>query len=192
MTHLDNLPKRDDNRRIQEQSEIAFETALTTYGVFVLQSTDKYDYGTDYLIEASDAGAMTNVRVHVQLKGTGCKPNTDGSVSVSITKVNLNYLAMQPGSIFVCFHITSKRLLVRRVDDVIREYEHTGFHWSNQNTVTVRFKDEFDQDFQRFLNEYVVACAKGAMKLSLSDFDATSRKHSFYCRGRSNRSSRSG
>jgi len=104
---------------------------------------------------------MTNVRVHVQLKGTGCKPNTDGSISVSITRVNLNYLAMEPGSIFVCFHVTSQRLLVRRVDDVIREYEHSGLHWRNQNTITVRFKDEFDQDFQRLLNEYVVACAKG-------------------------------
>ena len=163
MTHFDDLPKRDDNRRIQEQSETAFETALTDCGEFVHQSKDdNYDYGTDYLIEASDAGAMTNVRVHTQLKGTGCQSNTDGSVSVSIARENLNYLAMPPGSIFVCFHIPSQRLLVRRVDDVIGEYEHSGIRWSNQKTVTVRFKDEFDQDFQRSLKEYVVACAKGA------------------------------
>ena len=161
MTHLDDLPKRDNNRRIQEQSEMAFETTLTNCGVFVRQWKDICDYGTDYLIEARDGGSMTNVRVHVQLKGTGCKPNTDGSISISITRVTLNYLAIQPGSIFVCFHVTSQRLLVRRVDDVIREYEHNGLHWRNQNTITVRFKDEFDQDFQRLLNEYVVACAKG-------------------------------
>ena len=162
MIDLDDLPKRDDNFRIQVQSETAFELALATYGVFVSQSKDNYDNGTDYLIEAGDAGVKTNVRVHVQLKGTDRKSNTDDSVSVSITKRNLNYLALQPGSIFVCFHIPSQRLLVRRVDDVIREYEHTGFHRSNQKTVTVRFKDEFDQDFQKSLNEYVIASAKGA------------------------------
>ncbi len=162
MTHFDDLPKRDENRRIQEKSEIAFETALTNCGEFVRQSKDRHDYGTDYLIEASDAGAMTNVRVHTQLKGTGCQSNTDGSVSVSITRKNLNYLAMQPGSIFVCFHTLSQRLLVRRVDDVIGEYEHRGIRWSIQKTVTVRFKDDFDQAFQRTLKEYVVASAKGA------------------------------
>ena len=142
------------------QSEIAFEAALTDCGVFAHQSKDNHDYGTDYIIEADDAGAMTNVRVHVQLKGTRCKSNTDGSVSVSIARVNLNYLAMQPGSIFVCFHIPSQRLLVRTVDEVIGEYEHGSIRWKNQKTVTVRFKNEFDQDFQRSLNAYVVACAK--------------------------------
>ena len=162
MTHFDDLPKRDDNRRIQEKSETAFETALTNCGEFVRQSRDRHDYGTDYLIEASDAGAMANVRVHTQLKGTGCQSNTDGSVSVSITRENLNYLAMQPGSIFVCFHIPSQRLLVRRVDDVIRKYEHKSSLWGNQTTVTVRFKLDFDQAFQRTLKEYVVACAKEA------------------------------
>ena len=69
---------------------------------------------------------------------------------------------MPPGSIFVCYHTSSKRLLVRRVDDVVCEYEHSGKRWSDQTTVTVRFKDDFDQSFQRTLKAYVVACAKGA------------------------------
>ena len=162
MSSFDDLPKRDRNRGIQEQSETAFQTAISECGEFVVQSEDKYDYGTDYLIEASDAGAMTNVRVHVQLKGTDLNKNVDGSVSLSIDRTNLNYLAMQPGSIFVCYHISSKRLLVRRVDDVVREYEHSDKRWSDQTTVTVRFKDDFDQSFQRTLKAYVVACAKGA------------------------------
>ena len=162
MSSFDDLPKRDRNRGLQEQSETAFQTAISECGEFVVQSEDKYDYGTDYLIEATDVGAMTNVRVHVQLKGTGRKKNADGSVSLSIDRTNLNYLAMQPGSIFVCYHTSSKRLLVRRVDDVVREYEHSGKRWSDQTTVTVRFKDDFDQSFQRTLKAYVVACAKGA------------------------------
>ena len=162
MCYLDDLPKHDRNRGIQEQSETAFQTAISECGEFVVRPEDKNDYGTDYLIEAIDVGAMTNVRVHVQLKGTGRKKNADGCVSLSIDRANLNYLAMQPGSIFVCYHTSSKRLLVRRVDDVVREYEHSGKLWDNQTTITVRFKDDFDRDFQRTLKNYVVACAKGA------------------------------
>ena len=162
MSCLDDLPKRDRNHRIQEQSGTAFRTAISECGEFVVQSEDERDYGTDFQIEASDAGAMTNVRVHVQLKGTGRERNTDGSVSLSIDRANLNYLLMQPYSIFVCCHTPSKRLSVRRVDDVFREYEHSGKRWSDQTTVTVRFKDDFDQSFQRTLKAYVVACAKGA------------------------------
>ena len=52
MSYLDDLPKRDRNRRIQEQSDTAFQTAISECGEFVIQSEDKYDYGTDYLIEA--------------------------------------------------------------------------------------------------------------------------------------------
>ena len=162
MSHLDDLPKRDRNSQIQEQSESAFRTAISECREFVVQPKDERDYGTDFQIEASGAEAMTNVRVHVQLKGTGREKNIDGSVSLSIDRANLNYLLMQPGSIFVCYHAPSEQLLVRRVDDVFREYEHSGKPWINQTTVTVRFKDDFGRDFQRTLKNYVVACAKGA------------------------------
>ena len=105
---------------------------------------------------------MTNVRVHVQLKGTRRERNADGSVSLSIDRANVNYLAMQPGALFVCYHAPSKRVLVRRVDDVFREYEHRSTGWTNQKTVTVRFNDEFNDDRQRTLKNHVVACAKRA------------------------------
>ena len=101
MSCFDDLPKRDVNRRIQEQSEIAFRNAISGSDPFVVQSEDRYDYGTDFQIEASDAGVMTNVRVHVQLKGTLKEKNSDGIVAVSIERKNLNYLAMPPGSVFV-------------------------------------------------------------------------------------------
>ena len=162
MSHLDDLPKREGNRRIQEQSESAFQMGISECGEFVVQSECRHDYGTDYFIEAGAAGSMTNVTVHVQLKGTARSKNSDGSVSLSINRKNLNYLAMQPGSIFVCYHTPSRRLLVRRVDDVFREYEHSCSRWTNQKTVTVKFKDEFDQGIQRTLKEFVFACAKAA------------------------------
>ncbi len=44
----------------------------------------------------------------------------------------------------------------------MREYEHGGNRWGNQKTVTVKFKDGFDHDFQRTLKEYAVVCAKAA------------------------------
>lgn len=98
MSHLENFPKRCDNRRIQEQSESAFPAGISACENFVVQSTDRQDYGTDYLIEAIDAGEMTNVRVCVQVTGTGCKQNKDEPISVPIRREPLNYLTVQPAS----------------------------------------------------------------------------------------------
>ena len=69
---------------------------------------------------------------------------------------------MPPGSVFVCYHAPSQQLLVRRVDDVIRVYEHGRSGLSSQATVTVRFEDAFDEDFQASLKQYAVACARSA------------------------------
>ena len=41
-------------------------------------------------------GQATNVRVHVQLKGTERALNSDGSLSVEVRRTNPNYLLMQP------------------------------------------------------------------------------------------------
>lgn len=164
MSYLDDFPKRDDNRRIQELSEIAFQTAISEGGEFFIQSAppDRQDYGTDYVIEARDGEAMTNVRVHVQLKGTSRKKNVDDSISLPIKRTTLNYLSMQPGSVLICYHIITEQLLVRRVDDVVREYEHRSSSWTSQTTVTIRLRDAFDQKFQRDWKDYVVATAKSA------------------------------
>ena len=139
MSHLDDLPKRGDNRRLQEQSETAFQAEIIAAQELVIQSRQSYDYGTDYDIETVDGEVMTNVHVHVQLKGTMSPKNSDGSVSISVKRTTLNYLAMAFGSIFVCYHVPSKKLLACRVDDVLRNYEHSGSTWVNQTTVTVRF-----------------------------------------------------
>lgn len=160
MSHLDDLPKRDSTHRLEDRSKAAFRAAISAAEKFVIQS-DASDYGTDFMIEAIDAGEMTNVRVHVQLKGTNCETSADGSLSVSVNRTNFNYLLMQPASIFVCYHRPTERLLVRRVDDVAREYEHRARDWHEQQTVTVRFEETFDEDFQESLKEFVVASAMG-------------------------------
>lgn len=160
MSHLDDLPKHHSSHGIEDQSKTAFRAAISECQEFTIQM-DESDYGTDYVIEAIDTGRMTNARVHVQVKGTSCEAREDGSVGVSVDRSNVNYLLMQSGSIFVCYHVPTERLLVRRVDDVVHEYERRGSSWQNQQTVTVRFKEAFDRGFQRSLKEYVVASAKG-------------------------------
>lgn len=168
MTHLDDLPKRDENHRIEELSESAFRSAITECGAFVIQSEDRRDYGTDFQIEVCDGRAMTNIRVQVQLKGTNCKENSDGSVSRKISRATLNYLLAQPGSIFVCYHIQSERLLVCEADSVIREYERRGKKWSTQKTITVNFIKDFDAAYQNVKKAHAIASAKSAREHRLS------------------------
>ena len=156
MTHLDEFPKRGRSCLIQAQSETAFQDAISNCDEFVIQSEPLRDYGADYWIEALEGARMTNVTVCVQLKGTGQEKNADGSVSISINRTNLNYLFMSPGSLYVCYHIPTKRLLVKQADDLSRICERK----SDQSTITVRFTEVFDKDYQRRHRSIVVASAK--------------------------------
>ena len=162
MSHLDDLPKHDKNRELEEKSKSCFRTAISDGDQFIVQSDDDSDYGVDFWIEARDEQKMTNVRVAVQLKGTRGDANADGSVSRSVKGTTLNYLAIHPASVFVCYHAPSESLLVRKVDDVLREYEHCSGGWSDQSTVTVRFMEAFSLEFQMKLKEYAIASARGA------------------------------
>jgi len=161
VTHLDDFPKHDEKRELEEKSKSRFREAISGSDQFLVQSEDDSDYGVDFWIEARDGQQMKNVRVAVQLKGTRSESNTDGSVSRSVKRTTLNYLAMNPASVFVCYHAPTDGLLVRRVDDVLDEYENCP-GWGDQSTITVRFKEAFTPDFQKKLNEYAVTSAKGA------------------------------
>ncbi len=162
MSYLDDLPKHDKNRELDEESKSRFRTAISDGEHFVVQSVDDSDYGVDFWIEARDGHEMTNVRVAVQLKGTRRDASADEAVSRSVKRTTLNYLAMHAASVFVCYHAPSDRLLVRRVDDVLREYEHCPGAWGDQSTVTVRFEAAFSLEFQKRLKEHVIASARGA------------------------------
>ncbi|GAB1260006.1 DUF4365 domain-containing protein [Aurantivibrio plasticivorans] len=160
MEHLDDFPERDSNHKIQEVAETAFRTAISQCECFVIQHEDRRDYGTDFQLEVIDNESMTNVRIHVQVKGTECQELNDGSVSRSVARSNLNYLLQQPCSIYVCCHIPTNRLLVRYVDDVYKEYEHQGSGWRNQRSITVNFTQNFDDDFQEKLKGRSFTLAK--------------------------------
>lgn len=120
MEFLDDLPKRHSTHDTAEAAETAFEAAIGTCKLFIVQQKDRRDYGTDVQIEARDGDAMTNLRVHVQLKGTETAANADGSISVEVARANLNYLLAQRDSIYVCYHVPSQRLLVSRLVNSVR------------------------------------------------------------------------
>jgi tetratricopeptide (TPR) repeat protein len=161
MPSFDDLPQRPSAHDTEGAAENAFAAAIEACDLF-LQQKDRSDYGTDLQIEARQGASMTNLRVHVQLKGTEKPANVDGSISIEVARANLNYLLMQPDSVYVCYHLPTKRLLVRYVQDVFREYEHQGERWHDQETVTVRFVSSFDEEFQRRLNAKVVASGRTA------------------------------
>lgn len=141
MDHLDDLPKRPENHATEDKAEAAFHNLILTSNDFVLQASDRKDYGTDCQIEVIDHESATNVRIHVQLKGTEKTANSDESISVEIQRSNLNYLLIQPHSFFACYHVPSNTLRFCFADAVIRRYEHKGQNWSRQQTLTVTFSE---------------------------------------------------
>ena len=152
MSSFDDLPQRESAHDTAEAAETAFRAAIDACKLFLVQREDRNDYGTDVQIEARAGKAMTNIRAHVQLKGTKSTTNANGSVSVPVARANLNYLLAQADSMYVCYHLPSARLFVRYAGDVYREYEHRGGDWIRQDTVTVNLSQPFDEQFQRRLN----------------------------------------
>ena len=146
MSHFDDLPKRDRNRAIEEKAEAAFQKLISQSEDFILQGADRKDYGTDCQIEVVQQDQPTNVRVYVQLKGTESALKTDGSVSIEIRRTNLNYLLAQPYSFYVCYHVPSESLRVSFVENVLRQYEHDGESWTEQQTLTINFLDVLTVD----------------------------------------------
>lgn len=146
MKHLDDLPKRHRNHEIEDATKLAFRSLLARSDDFIIQGEDASDYGTDLQVEVVDRSHPTNVRIHVQLKGTEGALNADGSISVAISRANVNYLLSQPYSIFICYHLPTGTLWVRSADAVVRKYEHEKRSWTDQISLTVNFNDPLTLD----------------------------------------------
>ncbi|MGY4346067.1 hypothetical protein ACVWXM_002534 [Bradyrhizobium sp. GM7.3] len=142
MSHFDDFPRRDRNHEIEEEAIVAFQRRLSESRVFILQGADRKDYGTDCQIEVVDDDRATNVRVPVQLKGTERALNADGSLSVEVRRTNLNYLLMHEYSLYLCYHVPTGSLRICPVDSVLRQYEHGGKTWTEQQSLTISFIDE--------------------------------------------------
>lgn len=146
MNPFDELPHRNKTHEIEDDALVAFQKRLVESGCFILQASDRKDYGTDCQIEVVTDGRATNVRVHVQLKGTERTLNADGSLSISVDRSNLNYLLMQPYSFYACYHLPTDSLRICLVDSVLRQYGHGGQVWTEQQSVTISFKEEMTLD----------------------------------------------
>ncbi len=136
------MPGRGRNRTIEAKAEAAFRSLIADSPDFIVQRADENDFGSDCQIEVLDEGLATNVRLHVQLKGTERSLNADGSLSISIERTNLNYLIAQGHSLFVACHVPTGSLRLTNVEAVLRLYEHKNVNWKDQDTLTVTFAEE--------------------------------------------------
>ena len=64
MDPFDDLPKRHKNHVTENKAEVAFQNMLSNSEEFVLQASDRKDYGTDCQIEVTDQGRMANIKRH--------------------------------------------------------------------------------------------------------------------------------
>ena len=142
MSHFDDLPRHDRNRELEEKAVTAFQKIVSDSGVFILQGADRKDYGIDCQLEVIHQERATNVRLHVQLKGTERELNADGSVSVQVMRTNLNYLLLNDCSFYACYHVPTGSLRICSADSVLRQYEHSGKNWADQQSLTIAFAEE--------------------------------------------------
>lgn len=173
LDHLDDLPKRDPNHVTEEKAETAFQVRLTESGRFILQRADRKDYGTDCEIEVVEQGKATNVRVHVQLKGTERPLNADGSLSIEVSRSNLNYLLMHPHSFYVAYHAPTASLRICLAETVLRQYEHAGKNWTQQQSLTVNFTEELTVERLARLAELAKSAARMARNRRVEQTRAT-------------------
>lgn len=166
MNYLDDLPKRDQNHVHDTMAKTAFEAFIASSGVVLKQSSDASDYGSDYQLEVIHDGMATNVRIQVQLKGTAADLNTDGSVSISVKRSNLNYLLMSPGSLYVCLHIPTNTLKVTSAQSVLAQYQNMDESWQSQKSITINFAEDLSE--QRLI--------KATSLVRLSALDARNRR----------------
>lgn len=146
MSRFDDLPKRDRNSAIEDKALAAFQNLISQSEDFIFQVVDRKDYGTDCQIEVIYGSRATNVRVHVQVKGTEAELRDDGSISIEINRTNLNYLLAHPHSFYVCYHVPTDSLRFTYVENVLRQYEHKGENWTEQKSLTVNFTESLTDD----------------------------------------------
>jgi len=159
---IDDFPIQNPAQPIQDGAEAAFEAALQATRLFSYQRKDRNDYGSDYQLEVIDGSARTNVRIHVQLKGTTDPAKADGSTSVTVARRNLNYLLTHSDSLYVCHRSSDGTLLARPAEDVYSHYEQAVEAWKNQETITVRFTEAFDDTYQRRLHALALARSRAS------------------------------
>lgn len=166
MNSLDDLPSRPLSHGMGAKALAALEGKIALFGKFTAQGADVCDYGVDLTLEANRDNAEpdgrvfpTNGRIAVQVKGTAKAANQDDSISISVDKTHLNYMLMQPYSVYICYHEPTERLLYATAQSVHEARSRHGANTSSE-TVTVRFFLEFDQFAQSKLSQLVISATR--------------------------------
>lgn len=139
---LDDLPERAAEHVISDIGRHKIKD-LFCDPFFIVRDEVDNDYGIDLSVEAliDNGKSPTNIRAHIQLKGSGKLPNEAGAFKYSVSRSNLNYLLNCPGSLYVFYSNRTQKFYYRSADDVYLQYESSGRTWADQETITVDFDD---------------------------------------------------
>ncbi|MBB2145727.1 DUF4365 domain-containing protein [Pedobacter sp. LMG 31464] len=141
------LPKSDANANLETVSRNKLR-AMFEVEDFEIRDELQYDRGIDFFIEVKLNGNHTNLRFPVQLKATNSlSKNIDGSISLSIPVVNINYL-LNDGlpAFYVLYHADEDIFYYERakeVDDRLRE-KYPNAHYPQ--SFTIKFKNLLNGD----------------------------------------------
>jgi hypothetical protein len=165
---LDDLPSRAEEH---VTSDIARHKIKELFcdPFFIVRDEVDSDYGIDLSIEAliDNGKSPTNIRAHIQLKGSGKLPNEDGSFSCGVSRSNLNYLLNCPESLYVFYSSRTEKFYYRNADDVYLQYESSERAWTDQETITVKFNDILTPEAISQFHANLVENAKRSKKLRL-------------------------
>src|SRR6185369_8307120 len=99
---MEKLPQIHPSHIQEKKSIQRLELALPK-DLFILRAEDGGDYGVDRIIEVVKAGAVTNIRSHVQVKSSGKPQKKPGNFQFSVPISTLNYLLNSLNSIFLIY-----------------------------------------------------------------------------------------
>lgn len=138
------LPRADRNSELEQSSENALGSILPVE-MFRLRCESGSDRGTDRHLEVKIDGHDTNCRSQIQLKAAEeWEANQDGSVSLSISTSNLNYLLYSPNSLYIYWNNSTSEFRYAWAQEELVRIEKVAPQWRDQGTVTLRFIDTLD------------------------------------------------
>ena len=141
------LPTDDDESVLEERSRNALQSALPSEKL-IFRAEPVRDRGVDGSIEARLLeGAATNFRAQVQVKArSGTQPSSDGSIALSVSTTNLNYLLNGDDSIYILYRAESDEIRFAWARDERQRIEAKNPHWKDQSTVTLYFREILSED----------------------------------------------
>jgi hypothetical protein len=138
------LPGVDENDRLERDTVAHFQSAVPT-DRFIFRDERQSDKGVDCSLEALLDNGATNLRSHVQLKGTTDDVlNADGTFSKTVKTSNLNYLLNGPSPIYVIWLSKLNEMRYVWAREEVSRLNQKNPAWFEQETVTFRFSTMLD------------------------------------------------